>query len=257
MDMPMPLRLFDARAEEEKEQQHLEAIHSLVEDLQSLGTSDFAAILLAAGWPSVNSKLGPAPAGSALSYQQAKLPAGFTTWMSPGIMQGAATVTSVPALTLFSDGASQPPLPSSFAAEECRVLTGSMVPKTNIGIPATLQESGLDGLVYDPQKLSCGVWEVKCFHSLRDSAPEEAKKRKFFMVFGENDEPQLDRDYEYYAQVLGHMAVTGCLRGDFVVYSENWIGFERIWFDRNESEDMRKKFDAFFFEHMLPHLARR
>ncbi|KAH8036580.1 hypothetical protein HPB51_001614 [Rhipicephalus microplus] len=114
---------FDARAEEEKEQQHLEAVHSLVEDLQSLGTSDFAAILLAAGWPSVNSKLGPAPAGSALSYQQAKLPAGFATWMSPGIMQGAATVTSVPALTLFSDGASQPPLPSSFAAEECRVLT--------------------------------------------------------------------------------------------------------------------------------------
>ncbi|KAH7932591.1 hypothetical protein HPB51_029212 [Rhipicephalus microplus] len=114
---------IDARAEEQKEQQHLEAIHSLGEDLQSLGTFDFAAILLAAGGPSVDTKLGPAPAGSALSYQQAKLPAGFTTWMSPSISQGAATVTPVPALTLFSDGASQPPLPGRFTAEEWRVLT--------------------------------------------------------------------------------------------------------------------------------------
>ncbi|XP_075730954.1 uncharacterized protein LOC142774509 [Rhipicephalus microplus] len=123
MGMPMPVRLFDARAEEQKEQQHLEAIHSLGEDLQSLGTFDFAAILLAAGGPSVDTKLGPAPAGSALSYQQAKLPAGFTTWMSPSISQGAATVTPVPALTLFSDEASQPPLPGRFTAEEWRVLT--------------------------------------------------------------------------------------------------------------------------------------
>ncbi|KAH8032836.1 hypothetical protein HPB51_003050 [Rhipicephalus microplus] len=79
MDMPMPVRLFDARAEDEKKQQHLEAIYSLGDDLQILGTFDFAAILLAAGGPSVKTKLGPAPVGSALSYQQAKLPAGFTT----------------------------------------------------------------------------------------------------------------------------------------------------------------------------------
>lgn len=127
MGMPMPVRLFDARAEEQKEQQQLEAIHSLGEDLQSLGTFDFAAVLLAAGGASVDTKLGPAPAGSALSYQQAKLPAGFTTWMSPSISQGAATVTPVPALTLFSDGASQPPLPGRFTAEEWRVLTVSAV----------------------------------------------------------------------------------------------------------------------------------
>lgn len=127
MGMPMPVRLFDARAEEQKEQQQLEAIHSLGEDLQSLGTFDFAAVLLAAGGPSVDTKLGPAPAGSALSYQQAKLPAGFTTWLSPSISQGAATVTPVPALTLFSDGASQPPLPGRFTAEEWRVLTVSAV----------------------------------------------------------------------------------------------------------------------------------
>ncbi|XP_075739407.1 uncharacterized protein LOC119167774 [Rhipicephalus microplus] len=71
----------------------------------------------------MDTRLGPEPAGSALSYQQAKLPAGFTTWMSPGSTKGAATVTPVPALTLFSDGASHPPLPSRFAAEEWRVLT--------------------------------------------------------------------------------------------------------------------------------------
>ncbi|XP_037518828.1 uncharacterized protein LOC119395886 [Rhipicephalus sanguineus] len=349
MGMPMPVRLFDARAEEQKEQQHLEAIHSLGEDLQSLGTFDFAAILLAAGGPSVDTKLGPAPAGSALSYQQAKHPAGFTTWMSPSISQGAATVTPVPAFTLFSDGASQPPLPGRFTAEEWRVLTeiqlsqeeardlelnsrqqrlserwrqaranrltastfGRVVrrqawtekglrnliePKdlthirtvqygirnenmakdryiavmNSYGHNVSVQHCGLvvdpvcpwlgatpDGLVYDPEELAYGVLEVKCPHSLKDSEPEEAKKRKFSLVFGENGEPQLDRDHEYYAKVLGQMALTGCLWGDFVVCSEKWIGIERIWFDRNEWEEMRKKLDAFFFEHMLPHLARR
>lgn len=37
-----------------------------------------------------------------------------------------------------------------------------------------------DGLVYDPEELPYGVLEVKCPHSLRDTEPEEAKKKKFF-----------------------------------------------------------------------------
>lgn len=90
----------NARAEKQEEQQQLQAIHGLGRDLQSLRTFGFAAVLLATAGPSADTKLGPAPAGSALSYQQANLPAGFTMWMSPSISEGAATVTSVPAPTL-------------------------------------------------------------------------------------------------------------------------------------------------------------
>ncbi|KAL1417722.1 hypothetical protein MTO96_026625 [Rhipicephalus appendiculatus] len=275
------------------------------------GPSTLLPFSLLLGGPSVDTKLGAAPAVSALSYQQAKLPAGFTTWMSPSISQGAGTVTPVPALTLFSDGASQPRLPSRFTAEEWRVLTeiqlsqeeardlelnsmqqrlserwrharANRLTASTFGQVVRRQawtEKGLRNLI-EPKDLThtlCALgwvqhqtdlcttlknfhmvcWRSSAPHSLKDSEPEEAKKRKFSLVFGENGEPQLDRDHEYYAQVLGQMALTGCLWGDFVVCSETWIGIERIWFDRNEWEDMRKKLDAFFFEHMLPHLARR
>lgn len=75
----------------------------------------------------------------------------------------------------------------------------------------------LDGLVYDPEELSYGVLGVKCPHSLGDTEPGEAKKKKSSLVFGANHETQLDRTQEYYFQALGQMALTGCLWGYFVV----------------------------------------
>ncbi|KAL1442514.1 hypothetical protein MTO96_046381 [Rhipicephalus appendiculatus] len=112
-----------------------------------------------------------------------------------------------------------------------------------------------DRFVYDPEELTYGVLEIKCPYSLKDSQPEEARSKKFCIIFEENDEPQLDRDHEYYAQVLGQMGVTGCRWADFVVCSENWIAIERIRFDKIEWLSMRKKLDKFFFEHMLPYMS--
>ncbi|KAL1431615.1 hypothetical protein MTO96_014022 [Rhipicephalus appendiculatus] len=112
-----------------------------------------------------------------------------------------------------------------------------------------------DRFVYDPEELTYGVLEIKCPYSLKDSQPEEARSKKFCIIFEENDEPQLDRDHEYYAQVIGQMGVTGCRWADFVVCSENWIAIERIRFDKIEWLSMRKKLDKFFFEHMLPYMS--
>ncbi|KAL1422022.1 hypothetical protein MTO96_022484 [Rhipicephalus appendiculatus] len=112
-----------------------------------------------------------------------------------------------------------------------------------------------DRFVYDPEELTYGVLEIKCPYSLKDSQPEEARSKKFCIIFEENDEPQLDRDHEYYAQVLGQMGITGCRWADFVVCSENWIAIERIRFDKIEWLSMRKKLDKFFFEHMLPYMS--
>ncbi|KAH9383390.1 hypothetical protein HPB48_024632 [Haemaphysalis longicornis] len=68
----------------------LEAIHILGKDLYTLRTFDFAAVLVAPGGLSVDTKLGPVPAGSSLSYQQANFPAGLD------YVTRAATVTPVP-----------------------------------------------------------------------------------------------------------------------------------------------------------------
>ncbi|KAL1418774.1 hypothetical protein MTO96_025659 [Rhipicephalus appendiculatus] len=241
MGMSMPVRLFDARAEEQKEQQHLEAIHSLGEDLQSLGTFDFAAILLAAG--------------GAVS--------GHKAW---ACACGEIQLSQEEARDLELNSRQQR------LSERWRHARANRLTASTFGQVVRRQawtEKGLRNLIelkdlthvrpvqYGIRNENMAKDRSSAPHSLKDSEPEEAKKRKFSLVFGENGEPQLDRDHEYYAQVLGQMALTGCLWGDFVVCSEKWIGIERIWFDRNEWEDMRKKLDAFFFEHMLPHLARR
>ncbi|KAG0414493.1 hypothetical protein HPB47_008336 [Ixodes persulcatus] len=91
VEMAMPVQLYDARAEKQKDEQQLQSFHALGRGLENIGNFDFASVLLAARRQSVETKLGPAPAGSPMSYQQAQLPAGFTTWMSDNIVMGAGT----------------------------------------------------------------------------------------------------------------------------------------------------------------------
>ncbi|KAM7313309.1 uncharacterized protein ISCGN_003184 [Ixodes scapularis] len=348
MEMAMPVQLYDARAEKQEDEQQLQSFHALGRGLENIGNFDFASVLLAARRQSVETKLGPAPAGSPMSYQQAQLPAGFTTWMSDNIVMGAGTISLIPVPSFFNR-ASQPTFPGGLSAQELSILTeiqlspeeardlerntrqqrhsqrwkkarlnrltasrfGCVItrkewtekglknliePKDltrvravqygirnesmakdryvavmkNYGHNVSIQPNGLfvdpscpwlgatpDGLVYDPEELSYGILEVKCPHSLKDSEPDYAKKQKFSLVFGENDKPQLDRDHDHYAQVVGQMALTGCLWGDYVACSEKWIGVDRIRFDQNEWLEMRKKLDSFFFAYNLPYLVRR
>ncbi|XP_040072516.2 uncharacterized protein LOC115329946, partial [Ixodes scapularis] len=123
MPTPMPVRLFDACAKKQDEQRQLELLHELGRTLQSLGNQDFGAVLLAARGPLTDTKLGPAPAGSPLSYQQAMLPSGYKTWTSANISAGIGLATSVPELSLF-DGTRQHTFSGTFSAEEWQILTG-------------------------------------------------------------------------------------------------------------------------------------
>ncbi|KAH8018835.1 hypothetical protein HPB51_012789 [Rhipicephalus microplus] len=289
MGMPMPVRLFDARAEKQKEQQHLEAIHSLGEgppeprDLRLCchspccwgAVSGHKAWACACGEIQLSQEeardleLNSRQQRLSERWRQARANRLTASTFGHVVRRQAWTEKGLRNLIEPKDLTHVRPVQYGIRNENM-AKDRYIAVMNSYGHNVSVQHCGLvvdpvcpwlgatpDGLVYDPEELSYGVLEVKCPHSLKDSEPEEAKKRKFSLVFGENGEPQLDRDHEYYAQVLGQMALTGCLWGDFVVCSEKWIGIERIWFDRNEWEDMRKKLDAFFFEQMLPHLARR
>lgn len=106
----VPVRFLDARARREEEQRQLDSFHKLGESLKRLGNHTFAAVLLAAKGPFVETKLGLAHVGSPLSYQQAKLPSSFQRQVSPNISMGSSTLSPVPE-ALLSDAAS----PHAFA----------------------------------------------------------------------------------------------------------------------------------------------
>lgn len=105
-----------------------------------------------------------------------------------------------------------------------------------------------DRLVYNPEELAYGVLEVKCPYSLRESEPDFLKSHDFYLTFNENEEPSLNRDHQYYVQVLGQMALTECQWADFIVRSENWIAIERIWFDEEEWLRVKSKSGFILFQ---------
>ncbi|XP_077535035.1 uncharacterized protein LOC144146942 isoform X1 [Haemaphysalis longicornis] len=109
-----------------------------------------------------------------------------------------------------------------------------------------------DRLVFDPEEGTFGVLEVKCPYSLTGSDPKTVPDNEnFYMQFTNGSEPRLLRDHEYYQQVVGQMALTGCQWGDFAVFSEKWIAIERIRFENSEWEAMKARLDFFFFNDML------
>ncbi|CAN8023680.1 unnamed protein product [Ixodes persulcatus] len=121
--VPVPLRLFDAHAKMHQDQQQLKSFHELGASLDKLGNHHFAAVLRAATGTFAETRLGHAPAGSPLSYQQAKLPAGFKTWVSSSLSRGSGTLGPVPGGFLF-DGTSQHTFSDAFSPDEWSILAG-------------------------------------------------------------------------------------------------------------------------------------
>lgn len=115
----------------------------------------------------------------------------------------------------------------------------------NLGHAIVLQHSGLlvhpsypwleaspDKLIFDPEEHPAhGVLEIKCPYLLKDSDLSKAKGHSFYIRPNENGMPHLKRNSEQYYQILGQMALSGCMWGDFFVPSEQWMIIERIRFD--------------------------
>ncbi|XP_064475650.1 uncharacterized protein LOC135389544 [Ornithodoros turicata] len=114
-----------------------------------------------------------------------------------------------------------------------------------------------DRIVFDPTERSPhGVLEVKCPYSLRDTPGELLKEQRFYMTFN-NEHPQLRRDHDYYAQVIGQMGLTGLQWADFVMYGPGFLTVERIRYDEQEWGDMKAKLTTFYFSDALPYFARQ
>lgn len=100
VSVPTPVRLWDARATKQREQQQLDSFHTIRERFERLVIHHFAAAMRATKGPFVQPKLGLAHFGSSLSYQQEKQ-SGFQSWLLPNFSMGGGTLGPVPEAFLF------------------------------------------------------------------------------------------------------------------------------------------------------------
>lgn len=125
LSLPVSTRIFDTRRHNEEEAKQVAAIQGLGSKLETLSNSHFAAVLLAVQTPLKETKMGLAPAGSPMTYQQANKCHGFKTWLSRTITPGGGAICPVPKLHLFG-GASEDTLCDAFTPDEHRILTVSL-----------------------------------------------------------------------------------------------------------------------------------
>ncbi|CAN8002839.1 unnamed protein product, partial [Ixodes pacificus] len=113
-----------------------------------------------------------------------------------------------------------------------------------------------DRLVYDPKEpVPHGVLEVKCPYTMYHSADPDSQT--FYMVKDDSGTYRLRRDHNYYYQLLGQMALSGLMWGDFVVYCKKFLIVERIRFSLSDWTECKEVLNKFYFQTLLPYLARR
>ena len=115
-----------------------------------------------------------------------------------------------------------------------------------------------DGLVTDPHAIPPnGLLEIKCPQTHRECAVKEACDSPGFYCTWDKDGPQLKHSSDYYYQVQGQLAVTGCQWCDFVVYTFKDITIERIYFDEDFWMDALVKLEEFYTFCVLPMFVHR
>ncbi|KAG0418304.1 hypothetical protein HPB47_004943 [Ixodes persulcatus] len=113
-----------------------------------------------------------------------------------------------------------------------------------------------DRLVFDPtEAVPHGVVEVKCPYTIWDCAEPDSKS--FYMVKDSAGVYRLSRDHHYYFQLLGQMALSGSLWGDFVVYCKHFLIVERISFSLPDWVRCKEALDTFYFATLLPYLVQQ
>lgn len=89
-------------------------------------------------------------------------------------------------------------------------------------------------VLWDPaEPTPHGVVEVKCPYTLKDCFFFNAVWN-FYMTKDTAGVYWLNRNHKHYRQILGQMALSGLLWGDFVVYSHKFLIVERIYFPEDK-----------------------
>ena len=76
-------------------------------------------------------------------------------------------------------------------------------------------------------------------------------KNLIFFCEAVNGQCKVKRTHSYFAQVQGHMGVTGASWCDFIVYTKKGISVERIPFDAINWADLKQKLHVFYFTHFI------
>ena len=96
-----------------------------------------------------------------------------------------------------------------------------------------------------------GLSEVKCPETKFHVTPLDACQDPNFFCEAVNGQCKLKRTHSYFAQVQGHMGVTGASWCDFIVYTKKGISVERIPFDAIYWADLKQKLHMFYFTHFI------
>ena len=96
-----------------------------------------------------------------------------------------------------------------------------------------------------------GVAEVKCPETKYHVTPLDACQDPNFFCEAVNGQCKLKRTHSYFAQVQGHMGVTGASWCDFIVYTKKGISVERILFDAAYWTDLKQRLHSFYFTHFI------
>ena len=112
--------------------------------------------------------------------------------------------------------------------------------------------SSPDGRVVD---IGCqkhfGVAEVKYPETKYHVTPLEACQDPNFLHEAVDGHCKLKRTHPYFAQVQGHMGITGSSWCDFIVYTKKGISVERILFDPAYWRELKEKLQSFYFTHFI------
>jgi len=94
--------------------------------------------------------------------------------------------------------------------------------------------------------------EVKCPYSINYTSPDDASVNLPYLTRNDTiDELQLNRRHKYYTQCLMQMAVTGCQKTYFVVWTPHGMVIDEIYFDEELWISMKNKFVQYYMDFYL------
>ncbi|KAH9368123.1 hypothetical protein HPB48_007767 [Haemaphysalis longicornis] len=279
-DMPLLSRLNLSKASERSVDQKRKAITQLADGLRALdGDTALVKVLAAVNRAGVcTAKCGDVLVGSFLSYQQPLVPFGFDALLCAELEVPVQFKPGEPADGLRPfDGSNCWAIPAGLGAQgdilkkitltpfqaqalerDTRRQRDSSTWRLFVDPQCSWLGASPDAVVFDPlEDPPWGCVEIKCPYTLKNADVAELLSANSCVAFDASRHPHLQEDHRYFAQVVGQMGVTQLTWADFVFYGENFLAVQRIRFDEEVWQSMKRRLDLFYFDTLLPYFAQK
>ncbi|XP_061191746.1 uncharacterized protein LOC133199984 [Saccostrea echinata] len=185
----------------------------------------------------IESKVGPVPRGSLLSYQQKK------------IDDSTETIINNPAFPTYP-GYTLPTLDQNFNTVlnlgEQNFYEGLTVSKTD---SEDIEQNTIE-------QSKSPYWNSARKHRITSSKFKRvcSRKKDFETLVDAlfNNSYKLKSSHEYYYQIMGQMGLAGALWCDLFIWCRDDYHLERINFVPGKWQEMKQKPDMFYFHYYLP-----